>query len=310
MDINSFDFPKTEVEFDARFSDEESCRAYLKEARLQEGWCCEKCGHHGFWHSKRDLYICERCEHQHSLTSGTMFHRSRKPLTMWFKVIWWYTTRKSGVNAKNLQELLGISYPTAWSWLQKLRMNSNRPDREKLSGQVEVDEFYLGGEKQGKAGRGSENKIKVIVAVEKKNNKIGRIRMKHIPSCDADNLKAFIDEHISAGSKIITDGWSGYLPLKKADEFDHQRLLASISEQDVTPGVHRVASLFKRVVLGTYQGNVSPKHAQRYLDEYVFRFNRRKSKSVGLKFFRLLQLVAVSTAISFENIVKTQLELT
>ena len=308
MDLNDFDFPRTEVEFDQRFGNEDACRAYLKELRLQEGWCCEKCGHGQFWHSKRDLYICGKCEHQHSLTSGTMFHRSRKPLSMWFKVIWWYTSRKSGVNAKNLQELLGISYPTAWSWLQKLRSNSVRPDREKLSGDVEVDEFYLGGASPGKAGRGSENKVKVIVAVEKEGKKIGRIRMRHIPSCDADNLKAFIDENIAEGSKITTDGWSGYLSLKGEGQFDHQRLVASISEGDVTPGVHRVASLFKRMALGTYQGNISGKHAQKYLDEYVFRFNRRKSRSVGLKFYRMAQLIAVSSAITFENIVKPVLE--
>jgi transposase-like protein/ribosomal protein L37AE/L43A len=309
MDLSSFDFPKTEVEFDKQFGSEEACRTYLYKLRQAEGWCCEKCGHDKFWHSKRDLYICEKCQHQHSLTSGTMFHRSRKPLTMWFKVIWWYTTRRSGVNATNLQELLGISYPTAWSWLQKLRMHSKRPEREKLSGQVEVDEFYLGGSKTGKQGRGSKNKTTIIAAVEKNNNKIGRIRMQKITNCEKENLKAFINENIEKGSKIITDGWSGYFGLDQNSNYDHEKVVSSVKE-DVTPGVHRVASLFKRVVLGTYQGNVSPKHVQKYLDEYVFRFNRRKSSHVGTKFYKMIQLTAASSIITFNNIVHPLLEAT
>jgi len=310
MDLLENDFPKNELEFDKMFSTEEACLAYLANKKSNEGFVCSNCGHHKFWNSKRGLQICAKCEHQHSLTSGTIFHGSKKPLTMWFKVIWWYTSRKSGVNAKNLQELLGISYPTAWSWLQKLRSASIRPEREKLSGEVEVDEFYLGGKHKGKAGRGSENKIKVIVAVEKRGTRLGRIRMKQIPCCDGGNLKSFVDDHIEVGSKVITDGWKGYLPVSSDENFDHQALAASISEDDVTPGVHRVASLFKRVAIGTYQGRISTKHAQKYLDEYVFRFNRRKSKSVGLKFMRMVELVAVSSAISFNNIVKQSLDFT
>ncbi|MEQ9285433.1 MAG: IS1595 family transposase [Cyclobacteriaceae bacterium] len=308
MDLILNDFPKTELEFDKLFGTEQACFDYLAGKKAEQGFVCSSCGHEKFWHSKRGLQICEKCEHQHSLTSGTIFHGSKKPLTMWFKVIWWYTTRKSGVNAKNLQELLGISYPTAWSWLQKLRSASVRPAREKLSGEVEVDEFYLGGKQEGKAGRGSENKIKVIVAVEKKGTQLGRIRMKQIPSCDAENLKAFIEDNIEKGTKVVTDGWKGYLPLSSNEDFDHQALVASISGEDVTPGVHRVASLFKRVAIGTYQGRISPKHAQKYLDEYVFRFNRRKSKSVGLKFMRMVELVALSSLMPFAKIVQQQLE--
>ena len=119
MPVGDIGFPHRELEFDDRFGSEDACIAYLCEHKLSNGFKCIRCGHTKFWESKRKLLICDKCEHQHSVTSGTIFHGSKKPLTMWFKVLWWYTTRRSGVNAKNLQELLGISYPTAWTWLQK-----------------------------------------------------------------------------------------------------------------------------------------------------------------------------------------------
>ena len=162
------DFPKSEIAFDERFSKPEACYDYLFKHRWPNGFVCKKCGHSGYWVSARNLYICTQCEHNHSLTAGTIMDSTKKPITYWFKAIWWFTTRKSGVNAVNLKELLGFgSYATAWHWLQKLRRCTICRDRDKLSGRVEVDEFFIGGQKSGKRGRCAEGKTIVDIGVER-----------------------------------------------------------------------------------------------------------------------------------------------
>jgi hypothetical protein len=162
------DFPKSEIEFDQRFSDPQACYEYLFQYKWPDGFECKICGNSQYWLSSRNLYICTRCEHQHSLTADTVMDSSKKPITYWFKAMWWFTTRKSGINAVNLKELLGLgSYGTAWCWLQKLRRCTIRDEREKLSGRVEVDEFFVGGQRSGKSGRGAVGKVAVVAAVER-----------------------------------------------------------------------------------------------------------------------------------------------
>jgi hypothetical protein len=182
----SDDFPKNQAEFDERFNNEQACYDYLFSHRWPQGFVCRYCRHNRCWRSATGLFICTRCEHQHSLIAGTIMHGTRKPLLLWFKAMWWFTTRKSGVNAINLQDLLGLgSYNTAWLWLQKLRSCTVCQDREKLTGTVEADEFYLGGKKSGKRGRGAEHKCAVAIAVERKNPKLGRLRLQVIEDCSA-----------------------------------------------------------------------------------------------------------------------------
>ena len=162
------DFPKNEIEFDHRFSDPKACYQYLFDQKWPQGFTCKKCGHSKCWVSARNLYICTKCEHTHSLTAGTIMDSTKSPITYWFKAMWWFTTRKSGINATNLKELLGFgSYGTAWTWLQKLRRCTIRQGRSKLSGRVEVDEFFIGDQKSGKRGRGAEGKTIVAIAVER-----------------------------------------------------------------------------------------------------------------------------------------------
>ena len=295
------DFPKNETEFDKRFSKPEACYQYLFAMRWPDGFACAKCGHTQYWKSSRGLYICRHCEHQHSLTAGTMLHGSKKPITSWFKAMWWFTTRKSGVNAVNLQSLLGLgSYTTAWCWLQKLRSCTIRPGREKLSGTVEVDEFYLGGEHSGKRGRGAEHKCSVVAAVEKKGRKLGRIRLQHIDDCSQKSLMQFITNTIDPASLVTTDGWRGY-GSELSKNYDHEKVLQCKAEDKskTLPGVHLVASLVKRLFLGTFQGRFDSKNLQRYLDEYVFRFNRRNSTHVGKKFMRIVQQTMVTKPVSY-----------
>lgn len=306
------DFPRSEIEFDQHFHSANACYEYLAKNKWPNGFSCEKCSHNECWISTKHIYICTRCGHQHSLTAGTIMHGTKKPITYWFKAMWWFTTRKSGVNAVNLQELLGLgSYRTAWTWLQKLRRCTIRKDREKLSGRVEVDEFYVGGEKSGKRGRGAEGKTIVFVAVERdpvQNPqtlemywRMGRVRMQIGLDCSSFSLETFIDDAVQSGSTVVTDKWSSYRPILKG-RYRHVAANRSVDAGNGLHGAHLVVSLVKRLIRSTFQGRFEPKYLQNYLDEYVFRFNRRKSKSIGKKFMRLVQQVVKSCKISNEDI--------
>jgi transposase-like protein len=299
------DFPRSQVEFERRFSTEQACREYLAKMKWPDGFQCRACGHQAYWVSSKGLYICTRCESPNSLTAGTVMHATKKPLTYWFKAMWWFTTRKSGVNAVNLKDLLGLgSYQTAWLWLHKLRRCTIRQGRERLWGTVEVDEFVIGGEQPGKRGRGAEGKCIVAAAVEKRGKKLGRIRLQVIPDCSGDALEQFVATNVDPYSIVITDGWKGYNFLENSS-YIHEKIVAAHTpdKNSVLPGVHLVASLVKRLVLGTFQGRFGPEHLQSYLDEYVFRFNRRTSGNIGKKFMRIAQQVITSAKITYRQIV-------
>lgn len=190
-----------------------------------------------------------------------------------------------------LQRVLGLgSYHTAWEWLHKLRRAMVRPGREKLSDVVEVDETYIGGKKQGKRGRGSENKALVLIAVEDKDELgFGRIRLSQVLDASGETLTKFIEENIEKGSTVRTDAWKGYSDLRNRGYQHHVKKQAASLGEDLLPLVHRIAALLKRWLAGTYQGGVRPSHLNYYLDEYTFRFNRRTSTSRGKLFYRLVQ---------------------
>jgi len=286
------DFPKNEAEFDKRFSTEDACFEYLFKLRWPSGFICKRCGYEQYWYSARRLYICKKCQQQHSLIAGTILQNSKKPITSWFKAMWWVTTRKSGVNAINLKDLLGLgSYETAWSWLQKLRSCTVCQGRDKLTGTVEADEFYIGGQESGgKRGRAAEHKSAVAIAVEKNGKKLGRIRLQVIADCSQDRLHDFINNHVQKQSNIITDSWGGYAGLAgKGYQHDRELQKEAPDKARVLPGAHLVISLVKRLILGTFQGRFHKKHLQGYLDEFVFRFNRRAVAFVGKKFMRIAE---------------------
>jgi hypothetical protein len=295
------DFPRSEKEFNCRFCDEAACLEYLFSMRWPEGFQCSSCGHDEYWKSRRSLYICRRCEHQHSVTAGTIFHRTRKPLLDWFKAIWWFSTQKTSTSAVNLQDQLSLgSYHTAWEWLQKLRACTVLPGREKLRGTVETDEVVIGGEQSGKRGRGAEHKTLIAVAVEREGDKkLGRLRMEVINDASTKSLDSFVLTNITSGSTVKTDGWGGYNHLESLGYVHEKTVQSKTDDKDsVVPGVHLVASLVKRWLLGTFQGRFDQKFLQRYLDEYVFRFNRRKTGTPGKRFWRLLQNAAVTKPLS------------
>jgi transposase-like protein len=294
------DYPATLDELETRFGTEQACRDYLVKLRWPEGFVCPRCHGTSAWTTKRNLLVCAGCQYQASLTAGTVFQDTRKPLTLWFRAIWWVTAQKNGASALGLQRILGLgSYFTAWTWLHKLRRAMVRPGRDQLSGRVEVDETYIGGLEEGKRGRRIGTKALVAVACEEDGEAIGRIRLRRIRDASATSLHAFIRETVQPGSVIHTDGWEGYTGLE-ARGYQHQVTVLRGSRQSPTellPRVHRVASLLKRWLLGTHQGAVSLRHLDYYLDEFTFRFNRRRSRSRGKLFYRLLQqAVAVEPA--------------
>jgi transposase-like protein len=210
------------------------------------------------------------------------------PLMVWFRAIWNIVIQKFGADAKGLSRILGIYYTTSWNLLHKLRRAMVRFGREMLSGIVEIDETFIGGFEEGKPGRGADKKVLVIIGVEICNGqKIGGIRMKSIESASSENLLSFIQENVEAGSEIITDGWAGYSKIQSLG-YNHQ--IKKISEdKEALPHVHLIISLLKRWLLGTYQGSISQKQLDYYLDEYIFRFNRRKSAKRGKLFHRLIE---------------------
>lgn len=283
-------YPVDVIDFQDMFPSEQSCYEYLTLVRWPEGFVCPSCEHTESWKLKKGLLRCKKCNKDVSVTAGTIFHDLRKPMRLMFQAMWYVVCQKQGVSALGLQQILGLgSYRTAWVWLHKLRTAMVRPGRDRLSGLVEVDETLLGGPRPGKPGRGAAGKELVLVAVEDKGEEgIGRIRLAHIPNASGSALQKALDEMVEPGSTIRTDGWKGYLAVRgykhivikhQEDELGH----------DPTPLVHRIASLLKRWLMGTHQGGQQTSHLHYYLDEYTFRFNRRRSRSRGKLFYRLVQ---------------------
>lgn len=288
-------------EFIKQFSTEEQCREYLYEIRWSDGFVCPKCNEKAkSCLKRRNVYECYSCGHEASVIAGTVFQDTRKPLREWFIAIWWMTTQKNGASASGLQQVLGLrSYQTAWTWLHKIRTAMVNPNRAKLSGDVEVDETYVGGlESDGKRGRGTENKILVVIAVElatkevgkKGRRTMGRTRIEVVNDASKESLQGFIKNNVEKGSTVFTDGWSSYASLG-SEGYTHvvPKKYEMVDEKNLMPHVHLLASLLKRWLLGTHQGAVQEEHIQAYLDEYVFRFNRRTAAKRGLLFHRLLE---------------------
>ena len=223
---------------------------------------------------------------------------------LWYRAIYLISFQKTGISAKNLQQQLGFgSYQTAWTWLHKIRSAMRRMNRDKLFGNVEVDETYVGGSFTGKRGRGSENKVIIGVCLERKGQKLGRVRMEILPDVTAASIKDFINVNIQKNSMILSDGLPSYQGI--GDEgYMHRPVKSTIKNKDtLLSGIHLVVSLFKRFMLGTHQGRFSEKHLHLFLDEFVFRFNRRKSANRGKVFYRLIDEGIVHQALPYWRII-------
>jgi len=304
-------YPRSVGEFQAWFRTDADCLDYLEWVRWPLGFVCPGCGRSGGWRLGDGRIMCAACGRRTSVTAGTIFDRTRTPLTVWFAACWSFATAKDGISALGLQKALEIgSVQTAWAMLHRLRSVLVRPGRDLLAGTVEVDETYIGGEEPGlRGGRARGKKSLVGIAVEVKEPRgIGRCRMAILPDASAAALHPFVTGHVEPGARVITDAWMGYHGLAGLGYVHERRSQRAARARGDDPGkllpaVHRVASLAKRWLLSTHQGSVEEAHLQSYLDEFVFRFNRRRSRNRGLVFYRLLELAAGHDPVRYRDIV-------
>ena len=299
-------YPRSLGEFSSWFGTDADCLDYLEWLRWPDGFVCAACAHDGGWRLGDGRWMCPACNARTSPTAGTIFDRTRTPLTVWFMACWLFATQKDGISALGLQRALGIgSYQTAWAMLHRLRSVLVRPGRELLQGRVEVDETYIGGEEPGLAGgRAKGKKALVGIAVERFDPKgLGRCRMAWLLDGSSASLRAFLIDHVQQGATVISDGWQPYRPATK-DLYVHDRVVVpGAKASDLLPGVHRIASLAQRWLLGTHQGAVEEPHLSSYLDEFVFRFNRRRSRSRGMVFYRVLELAVAHDPVRYRDLI-------
>jgi transposase-like protein len=301
------DYPRTFSDFEARFGTESVCLDYLAALRWPGGFECPQCSCDQAWKMTRDLWLCAGCRKQVSVLAETIFQDTHLPVKTWFRAMWNITSQKNGMSALGLQRVLCLgSYRTAWLMLHKLRQAMVRPGREKLCGAVEVDETYWGTtESGGVTGRRTLTKAMIIVAAEVAGKGIGRIRMSRIPDFDRKTLHQFIRDSVAPGSTVFTDGLNSY---RELEGYTHDRKVQRHQSEGehLLPRVHLVISLLKRWMLGTLQGSVAHKHLDDYLNEFVFRFNRRKSASRGKLFYRLAQQSVQIEPVTYATLTKTQ----
>ena len=298
------DYPRTVLEFNERFHHDAACRAYLESIRWPEGPHCPRCPQAKVWKMKGPFYRCAVCGHDFTVTAGTLFADTHLPLRFWFQAMWYVVNQKNGASALGVQRVLGLgSYRTAWRWLHKLRRAMVRPGRDRLSGTVEMDEVYIGGERPGKRGRGAAGKALVLIAAQVDGSKIGRIRLARVADASAPVLSHATLAAVSPGSQVLTDGWNGYVTLK-AKGYRHEVVRESaVVGANLLPRANRVASLLQRWLLGTHQGAVAAAHLDYYLDEFTFRFNRRTSGSRGLLFQRLVEQALALSPVRGDDLV-------
>jgi len=304
-------YPRSVGEFQAWFRTDADCLDYLEWLRWPAGFVCPACGEDEGWRLADARFKCSGCGGRTSVTAGTIFDRTRTPLTVWFTACWLFASGKDGISALSLKRTLEIgSYQTAWAMLHRLRSVLVRPGRERLTGIVEVDETYIGGREPGlRGGRAKGKKVLTGIAVEIKEPKgYGRCRMAPLADASSASLHSFVTDHVEPGATVITDGWQGYHGLEKLG-YGHEPRSQSAARArgedlgKLLPAVHRVASLAKRWLLGTHQGSVDDAHLPSYLNEFVFRFNRRHSRSRGMVFFRVLELAVGHDPVRYGDII-------
>lgn len=311
--IPGTDYPQTWNDFLDWFATEDACLNYLERLRWANGFVCPNCGSTSeAYRASRTRLMCRDCQRQSTVTAGTIFDKTRTPLRVWLAAAWYLTNQKQGVSALGLQRVLGLgSYQTAWTMLHRFRRAMVRPGRDQLKGLVEVDETYvaISDRKRPISPRGrksSTTDVLVVMAVEILQPKgFGRIRLRRIANDSASDVIPFVQEVVEPGAQVRTDGSAAYRSLGDLG-YGHQRTVMLGSEVPAhvsMAGVHRVASLVKRWILGTHHGSVQPEHLDAYLDEFVFRFNRRTSNSSGMLFYRLLQQAVVTAPVTYADVV-------
>lgn len=307
-------YPRSVGEFMSWFASDVDCLDYLEWLRWPDGFVCPGCGYDEGWRLGDGRIECTACCGRTSVTAGTIFDRTRTPLTVWLHACWLFATGKDGISAQSLQRTLEIgSYQTAWAMLHRLRSVLVRPGRDRLTGIVQVDETYFGGEEGGlPGGRARGKKVLTGIAVEVREPKgIGRCRMAPLADASGTSLLPFVTSHVEPGAAVVTDAWQGYRGLDQlgyVHKRNSQRAARARGEDpwQLLPAPHRVASLAKRWLLGTHQGSVDDAHLPSYLNEFVFRFNRRHSRSRGLVFYRVLELAVDHEPVRYKDLIATR----
>lgn len=306
------DYPQAWTQFLDWFSTDEACSRYLERLRWPDGFVCPRCAEKGEpYRANRARLMCRVCKHQCSVTAGTLFDKTRTPLRTWLAGAWYVTSQKQGVNALGMQRVLGLaSYETAWTMLHRFRRAMTRPGRELLKGNVEVDETFIAitdrinpPSVEGRKSHTTDTLVAMAVEVVEPLG-FGRVRFRRIPDDTERSVLPFIREEIAPGSTLHTDGSATYRSVTKHGYKQNRNvMLGSITPAHVSlPGVHRVASLVKRWLLGTHHGAVQPDQLDYYLDEFAFRFNRRSSRSRGLLFYRLLEQAVATPPVTYSDI--------
>ena len=304
-------YPRSVGEFQAWFRTDADCLDYLEWLRWPAGIACSDCGHDRGWRLGDGRFMCAGCGGRTSVTAGTIFDRTRTPLTVWFTACWLFATGKDGISALSLHRTLEIgSYQTAWAMLHRRRSVLVRPGRDRLAGTVEIDETYIGGDEPGlRGGRARGKKVLTGIAVEVRASQgLGRCRMAPLADASAASLRPFVTAHVEPGATVITDGWQGYSGLATLGYVHDRRSQRAARARgddpsELLPAVHRVASLAKRWLLGTHQGSVDDAHLPSYLHEFVFRFNRRRSRSRGMVFYRVLELAVAHDPVRYQDLI-------
>lgn len=288
-------FPKTALDFERKFATEENCIDYWMEARWGGVPACAQCASKRVWVEREGRrFECAECGHQTSLTSGTVLAGTRKPFKTWFRAVFEISSRRNGISAKELQRILGFgSYETAWTWLHKIRSSLVRPGREPLSEDIEIDEAFVGGKRLGKS--------MVLVATETD----GRLRLAHALTNNEETLKAFADAAVATDAVVTSDGHAGY-NATSLSERAHKAIVQTNAERAVADTLQRAhwsVSMLKRWLMGTHAGAVKARHLQAYLDEFAFRWNRRKTNGVGRISARTIEMLVSHPARTMRAIV-------
>jgi ISXO2-like transposase domain/Transposase zinc-ribbon domain len=302
------DFPRSLFEFQQRFPDEAACVAYLARERWPQGFCCPGCGTGKAWQlqSKPWTWECAACRRQTSVTAGTIMHHSKLPLTTWFWAAYLMATHSNGISGLQLQRQLALgSYKTAWLLCAKLRRSMVKPGRALLAGLVEVDETEIvcrskNGPLTGGGGRSHQGKMLVVGAVEVQDDGVGpgRIRLQQVPDYSAQSLHAFVAANLARGATAKTDGWSGYPGAPGVRHDPH--VIGKMAAHIVLPWSHRIFSNLKVWALGVYHG-LRRQHLQSYLDEFVFRFNRRRTRHAAFR--SLLGIAATHAPLTYNMLI-------
>jgi transposase-like protein len=292
------------LEFIDKYGTEEQCRQQLFTNRWPNGFACPKCGHGEYFDIKsRELYQCKLCNHQASVTAGTIMDKTRTPLRKWFLAFYHMSEDKRGISALALKEKLDIAYQTAWTMCHKIRHAMGERDKDyKLDGIVELDEAFFGSPTEGgKRGRGTD-KTAVFISVSLTEDgkpefaKMKVIETKKGESVDGETAEKFAEESIAKGSEVRTDGLNIYNRLSKNGYALLQKVYDPKNQPEHLHWTHIIISNVKALIEGTFHG-LDSIHLQRYLNEFCYRFNRRWFKS-GV-FSRLVKACACSSKITF-----------